>query len=303
MNSESIEHLFETHRRHLLGLAYRMLGSVHDAEEVVQETFLRVQSTEDFHAIENPRAWLTRVCSRICLDRMKKLSTKLETYPGQWLPEPFVEAQDSVDLDETLSMALLVGMQALTSKERATFLLNDIFDFSFSEVADTLELNAAQCRQLAVRARKKIRQTRSSRPPNPSRQSEIIQAFLNAIRSGDAETLQEILAEDVKLQSDGGGKVLAVPYPIVGVDKVRTFLVRIFLPVQRGLPMRSSVRWFNGAPGLLLEFDEHPSNAIQLHVVGGKVQEIFIQRNPDKLCGFGRPKQLTISGSDDDGDI
>ncbi len=280
--SSMIEQYFETHRRHLIGLAYRMLGSVHDAEEVVQETFLRFQSA-DGEELENPRAWLTRVCTRICLDRMKRLSSKLEKYPGQWLPEPYIEPEDQASLDETLSMALLVGLHALSPKERAVFLLHDIFDFRFAEIADTLDLTPTNCRQLAVRARRRVRQARKSSKLNSIELTDITQAFLRAIHEGDTETLQDILAEEVKLRSDGGGKVAAVPYPLLGRHKVQTFLLRVFSSIAKGEPVRSSTRWFNGAPGLLLEVDDQPATAIQLHIEEGKIMAIFVQRNPDKM--------------------
>ncbi len=281
-NADSKMDYFDRYRSYLIGVAYRMLGSVHDAEEVVQDTFLRYEASGKLN-LENPKAWFTRVCTRICLDRMKRISAKLEKYPGQWLPEPYVESEDRAAIDETLSIALLLGLRSLSSKERAVFLLYDIFDYNFTEVADTLELSAASCRQLAVRARRKIRQTRSDQRPNRDDISAITAAFLRAIREGDAETLQSVLAEDVKLFSDGGGKVSAVPYPLMGRDKVQTFLMRIYLPYRQGKALRTRSRWFNGAPGLVIEPEGEASSAFQLEIDAGRIRSIFVQRNPDKL--------------------
>ncbi|MCA9166574.1 MAG: RNA polymerase sigma factor SigJ [Planctomycetales bacterium] len=280
-NSSSSQY-FAEYQRYLTGVAYRMLGSVHDAEEVVQETFLRYESSGQI-VLEAPKVWFTRVCTRICLDRIKRLSTRREQYPGQWLPEPFIESEDQVTIDETLSMALMIGLSSLSSKERAVFLLHDIFDYNFNEIAATLELTTASCRQLAVRARRQIRQARSSQRPAASELDRITQTFLQAIRDGDAAALQQVLAEDVRLLSDGGGKVSAVPYPLSGRDKVHTFLMRIYLPYQNGKPLIVRACWFNGAPGLLMESAGEAASALQLDIEAGRIRSIFVQRNPDKL--------------------
>ena len=274
---------FESYNRHLVGLAYRMLGSVEDAEEVAQETFLRYQTAGE-PDLENPRAWLTRVCTRICLDRIKSLSNKLEEYPGQWLPEPYVEPMEQASIDETLSMALMVGLQELSSTERAVFLLHDIFDYSFTEVADSLDLSASNCRQLAVRARKKIKGVRSSRQREVGQLERISHVFVQALRDGDPHALQEVLAEDVQIRSDGGGKVPAMSYPLLGRDKVQTFLLRVFLGFGDLEGTRVTITWFNGAPGIIFEAPGYPPSVYQLEVDDSdRIAEIFVQRNPDKL--------------------
>ena len=283
LNDAMASEYFHTYNRLLVGLAYRMLGSVDDAEEVAQETFLRYQSAGE-PDLENPRAWLTRVCTRICLDRLKRLSRQLENYPGQWLPEPFVEPVQRADIDETLSMALLVGLRELSSTERAVFLLHDIFDYRFAEVADALQLSPSNCRQLAVRARKKIKHVRGGQNKNLAELQHIADIFIQAIRDGDAQALEEALAENVQLKSDGGGKVAAVGYPLIGRHKVQTFLLRIFLPLPDWESVVVQTKWFNGAPGIVLQLEGHSASAYQLQIgEDGRITNIFVQRNPEKL--------------------
>ncbi|MAT72285.1 MAG: RNA polymerase sigma factor SigJ [Planctomycetaceae bacterium] len=272
----------ETHRQRLVGLAYRMLGSVDDAEEAAQEAFLRYQAA-GAPDVDNLQAWLTRVCVRICLDRIKRSAATQEVYPGQWLPEPFVDAENRAAIDETLSMALLVGMRQLSAAERAVFLLHDIFDYRFAEVADILDLSADNCRQLAVRARRKIR--RPERAPRSSSEEfdRVTGAFLAAVRDGDIDRLRDLLAENVRLTSDGGGQVSAAPRPIAGRDKVATFLHRVFAPARKSAVLRETPVHFNGAPGVLLTAEGHSPSAYHLEIDDGRIVGIFVQRNPDKL--------------------
>src|SRR6188474_3215651 len=237
---------FEPHRRRLLGLAYRMLGSMADAEDAVQETYLRWHGA-DRNNVSEPRAFLMTTTTRICLDMLTSARARHEEYVGPWLPEPVLDtaalAPDSrTELAEDLSIALLLTLDRLSPLERAAFLLHDVFDFSFSEVATALERSAPACRQLAARARAHVRATRprgATPPPARSGQvdeqhAKLMSAFAAATASGDLDALTQMLASDVRIVTDGGGKVRSALDVIEGADRAARFLVE----VTRNAPAR-----------------------------------------------------------------
>jgi RNA polymerase sigma-70 factor (ECF subfamily) len=285
---------FEPFRRRLLGLAYRMLGSLADAEDAVQETYLRWHST-DRDKVVDPRAFLMTTTTRICLDMLTSARARREEYVGPWLPEPVVDtaalAPDSrTELAEDLSIALLLTLDRLSPLERAAFLLHDVFDFSFDEVASTLERNAAACRQLAARARTHVREVRPrglAAPPPPSdeidaKHTQLMSAFVAATRSGDLNVLTQLLARDVRVVTDGGGKVSAALNVIDGADRASRFLVGA---TRKGWREDFTLRFaiINGLPGVILDAPEGPVQTSAFEIEGNVIRAIYVVRNPDKL--------------------
>ncbi len=285
---------FEPHRRRLLGLAYRMLGSMAEAEDAVQEAYLRWHDTNR-DIVNEPRAFLMTTTTRICLDVLKSARMKREEYVGPWLPEPITDtaslAPDAqTELAEDLSVALLLALARLSPLARAAFLLHDVFDYSFSQIADALDRNEAACRQLASRARTRVREARPKglTPPRGAtksidpRHQELLSAFISASRSGDVERLTRMLASDARLVTDGGGKVPAALNVIEGNDRIAAFLAGV---VRKGFTDDMSLRFevVNGLPGLLIV---GPNGLVQTNAFefdGDAVTAIYIVRNPDKL--------------------
>jgi RNA polymerase sigma-70 factor (ECF subfamily) len=284
---------FEPHRRRLLGLAYRMLGSMAEAEDAVQEVYLRWHDT-DRDSVGDPRAFLMTTTTRISLDVLKSARVRREEYVGPWLPDPVTDTASlapdvQTELAEDLSVALLLALDRLSPLERAAFLLHDVFDYSFSQVADALGRNEAACRQLASRARAHVRETRPQGviPPRASsaidpKHEKLLSAFLNASRSGDIAALTRLLASDVKVVSDGGGKVPAALKVIEGADHVAAFLVGV---VRRGWTDDMTLRFatINGLPGLLMSGPDGLVQTNAFEFEGDAVKAIYAVRNPDKL--------------------
>jgi RNA polymerase sigma-70 factor, ECF subfamily len=285
---------FEPHRRRLLGLAYRMLGSMAEAEDAVQEAYLRWHDA-DRAKVAEPRAFLMTTTTRICLDVLKSARVRREEYVGPWLPDPVIDtaalAPDAqTELAEDLSVALLLALDRLSPLERAAFLLHDVFDYSFTQVADALGRNEAACRQLASRARARVRDARpagaiparaaaSSVDP---RHAELLSAFITASRSGDVATLTRLLASDARVVTDGGGKVPAALNVIEGTDRVAAFLVGV---VRKGWTNDMSMRFdtINGLPGLILSGPQGLLQTNAFEIEDGQIKAIYVVRNPDKL--------------------
>ena len=227
---------FETHRNYLHALAYRMLGSITDAEDMVQDTYMRWQKA-DQSEIGSLQAWLTQVCTRLCLDRLKSAQRQREVYPGEWLPEPYLDGEhvDPVELDESLSIALMCAIEKLKPAERAAFLLHDVFSYSHSEVAAILSISQPNSRQLVSRARRHLQSPKSVNKPNPETVERITEAFFQAVKAGDMQQLKSLLADEVVLHADGGGKAKAAIQPIEGAHSVATFMIRVapLEPIER----------------------------------------------------------------------
>lgn len=279
---------FEERRRALLRLAYRMLGSQADAEDIVQEAYLRWHAA-DHAGIDSPRAFLTAVVTRLCLDHLKSARVKRETYVGAWLPEPLVErAGDTGDpladraLAEDLSVALLLTLERLSALERAAFLLHDVFDLDFTAVAGILGRSPASCRQLAHRARAHVRATPRRFPTSPDAAEALTQAFLAASQRGDADALKSLLSGGVELLSDGGGKRQAALNPIRGADRVVRFLVGIARKFRTGRE-RHRLLTINGLPGILTVEPDGSLQTTTLEIDGERIGAIYVVRNPDKL--------------------
>jgi len=286
---------FEPFRRRLLGLAYRMLGSMADAEDAVQETYLRWHKA-DRDNVSDPRAFLMTTTSRICLDMLTSARARREKYVGPWLPEPVLDtaalAPDShTELAEDLSIALLLTLDRLSPLERAAFLLHDVFDFSFSEVANALERSEAACRQLAARARAHVRDTRPRGATTPSsarsgqvdaKHAELISAFIAATRSGDLRGLTQLLASDVRVVTDGGGKVQAALNVLEGADRSARFLIGA---ARKGWREEYTLRFavINGLPGVIVDSPEGPVQTSAFEIEDGVVRALYVVRNLDKL--------------------
>ena len=289
---------FEPYRRRLLGLAYRMLGSMADAEDAVQETYLRWHGA-DRDNVSDPRAFLMTTTTRICLDMLTSARARREEYVGPWLPEPVVDtaalAPDSrTELAEDLSIALLLTLDRLSPLERAAFLLHDVFDFSFSEVATALERSEAACRQLAARARAHVRAARprgATAPPARSgeidaKHAQLMSAFVAATQSGDLNALTQLLASDVRVVTDGGGKVGAALNVIDGADRAARFLVDVTRK-RPGAWWREdfTLRFatINGLPGVIVDAPEGPVQTAAFEIEGDVIRALYVVRNPDKL--------------------
>ena len=284
---------FEPHRRRLLGLAYRMLGSMADAEDAVQETYLRWHGA-DRDKVSDPRAFLMTVATRICLDMLTSARARREQYVGPWLPEPVLDtaalAPDSrTELAEDLSIALLLILDQLSPLERAAFLLHDVFDFSFSVVATAMERSEAACRQLAARARAHVRAVRPRGAAAPLRSGEIdakraqlLSAFVAATQAGDLNRLTQLLASDVRVVTDGGGKVPAALNVIDGADRVAQFLVSV---TRKGWREDFTLRFatINGLSGVVVDGPEGPVQTAAFEIEGDVIRALYVVRNPDKL--------------------
>ncbi len=283
--------IFEQHRGTLEGIAYRMLGTLDEARDVVQDTYLKFDEA-DLGGLKNPRAWLITVCSRLALNQLRSARARRELYVGEWLPEPFpqpvaADPDSRAELDETISVALLMALEKLTPAERAAFLLHDVFDLSFDEIADTLQRTSASCRQLASRARKRMRYDKPRFRSSPAEHRRLLAGFFDAAREGDLQRFSSLLADGVELYSDGGGKVAALPRALRGAADVASFLVAVFGDLRsKNVPVRAISKWLNGFPGLLVLEDGVPATAITLEVSAGRIHRIFAVRNPDKLKAF-----------------
>ncbi len=274
---------FDPLRPRLARIAYRMLGSVADAEDIVQDAFLRWLDT-DRDQVREPEAFLRRVVTRLCLDQLKSARARRETYVGPWLPEPVVEEEDAV---EDVTLPLMMALERLSPLERAAFLLHDVFGVSFDEVGETIGREPAAARQLASRARTHVRAARPRYDMPKEKGLEIAAAFFAASRSGDMTAFRGLLADDVATWSDGGGKVHAGLRPIHGIEnmiKLYTSLARFFMKKpSRVLRYARS----NGLPGFVSIEPDGLLQTTALAIEDGKITGIYVMRNPDKLAHLG----------------
>ncbi|MEU8888704.1 RNA polymerase sigma-70 factor [Streptomyces sp. NPDC048442] len=283
--------LFEEHRHVLTGVAYRMLGRVADAEDVVQEAWLR-WSAEGREDVRAPRAYLVRITTRLAIDRLRHVQSRREAYVGPWLPEPFetdfgVTAPDTAEqavLAESVSLAVLVVLESLSPLERAVFVLREAFGFPYGEIATALDKSDAAVRQLAGRARKHVDERKPRYDVDPVQQRDLTERFLAAATGGDLGELLSLLAPDARLIGDGGGKS-KVPLRIVeSADKVARFLIGV---AQKAIPgMEVRLTELNGGPAVLILANGEPDGVFQLDVADGLIQCVYIVRNPDKLTAL-----------------
>jgi RNA polymerase sigma-70 factor (ECF subfamily) len=294
---DSPEDPFVTHRGLLFTVAYEMLGSAADAEDVLQESWLRWdarnETTGDRDEVRDPRAYLVRIVTRQSLNRLRTLQRQRETYVGPWLPEPLITAPDvleDVELAESVSFAMLLVLETLSPLERAAFVLREVFGFEYDEIADATDRTPAAIRQLVARARNHV-QARRPRFERPREIEEITARFFAAAADGEIQPLLDLLAPDVVLLSDGGGKKQAALRPLHGADKVARWIIG----VTRKTPVVDA-KWVvaNGNVSLLLYADGELDSAGTVYAVDGKITEIYLVRNPDKLTGIGIPREIGL---------
>ena len=292
---------FDRNRRLLFSVAYQMLGSVADAEDVVQDTWLR-WSAAGRDDVADPRAYLVQITTRLALDRLGSARARRESYVGPWLPEPLLtggtsvasapqgpEPEDAAELGEMVSLALLVVLETLSPAERAVFVLREAFGMSTAEVAGALGRTEAAVRQMAHRAREHVHARQPRFDADRRAQREVTERFLAAVGGGDIEALLAALGPDVVLISDGGGKASAARRPITGADRVARFLVGI---AEKGgaIPgLRIEVAEVNGLPAIVGWVGAEPFGSISLAVADGRVEQVLVVVNPDKLAGLVLP--------------
>jgi RNA polymerase sigma-70 factor (ECF subfamily) len=272
---------FEAERPRLLRLGYRMLGSVSEAEDVVQEAWLRWAARAE--NVDTPAAYLTRIVTRLCLDQLKSARARRETYVGAWLPEPLMGTTESEEaIADDVTLTLMLAMERLSPLERAAFLLHDVFDMALTDVATTLGREPAAVRQLASRARKHVQHARPRFTLKATEADQIARAFFSAARDGDTVALSALLARDVEIHSDGGGKVIAFRNVVRGIDRA----LRLFAGLRRkysSAPTLLRTATINGLPGYISIDRGDVLQTTALEVRDGRIMGIYIVRNPDKL--------------------
>ncbi|MET7694779.1 RNA polymerase sigma-70 factor [Streptomyces sp. NPDC005483] len=288
MATDTETDVFEEHRPVLLGVAYRMLGRVTDAEDVVQEAWLR-WSAADRSEVREPRAYLVRVTTRLAIDRLRQVKARGETYVGPWLPEPYVtdfgdtvpDTAEQAVLADSVSLAVLVVMESLSPLERAVFVLREAFGYPYADIAAMLDRGEPAVRQLAGRARRHVDERRPRYEVDPVRRRDLTERFLAAAGGGDLEGLMSLLAPDVRLVGDSGGKTKAPLRVLESADHVGRFLVGV---AGKGVV---DITWrfleLNGGPAVLVLSGGKPDSVFQLDVLDGRIQSVYIIRNPDKL--------------------
>ncbi|PZD71782.1 ECF RNA polymerase sigma factor SigJ [Acaryochloris thomasi RCC1774] len=278
---------FQQYQSLLFGIAYRMLGTIMDAEDMVQETFLRWQRASN-NQVQSPKRYLTTIVTRLCIDRLRSAQVKREQYIGPWLPEPIVtSAADpaaKAEQADSLSMAFLVLLERLSPIERAVFLLREIFDYDYNTIGLIVEKSPSNCRQIARRAKQRIHDVRSRFSTSPHQREEITQQFLRACEQGDLQGLLNLLADDITLYSDGGGKVVAALKPLHRNVKVARFLLAINRRQQRlGLYSEAQFIQVNSQSGLLYTTANTIDSVMAFDVAQGHIQTLYFVRNPEKL--------------------
>lgn len=286
MTGQQAVTVFENLRPRLTRLAYRMLGSLTEAEDVVQDAYLRWHRT-DRAAVREPAAFLTRVVTRLCLDVKGSARARRETYVGPWLPEPIIERfggtdEAEIDTDE-LTFSLMVALESLSPLERAAFLLHDIFGQSFEAVAETIDREEAACRQLAARARAHIRAQQPRYALTRQQGRALAEAFFQASTSGDTGKLQALLARDVVIHADGGGRVVATINPIRGLEKAGRLYAGLASKPAAGAAQLIDIVSIDGLPGFIARDRWNVLYTTALEIVDGKIRAVYVTRNPDKL--------------------
>jgi RNA polymerase sigma-70 factor (ECF subfamily) len=279
---------FNEHRGQLFGIAYRMLGSVSEADDMVQETWLRWQK-QDAAEIRSAKSWLIATITRLCIDQLRSARRTREEYYGVWLPEPLVETpapspEEAAVRADSLTMAFMLMLETLSPTERAVFLLREVFDYDYADIASTVGKSEANCRQILRRAKAQFDVTPPASPPD-DRARRVVERFMKASETGEVGELLALLTEDATIYSDGGGRVSAAGKPVRGAQQVSKFLVGI----QPRLPADTVLRFvqINGRPGVLMSSGGELYNAACFDIEGERVRNIYIVRNPDKLRHVG----------------
>ncbi len=281
---DTVIETFDRHRPLLFSIAYRMLGSVMEAEDVMQEAYLRWQGVSG-DEVRSPKSYLSAVVTRLCIDQLRSAKSRREQYVGPWLPEPLLtdsvaDAADTAVLDESLSMAFLVLLESLTPTERAVFLMREVFSYEYQEIARIVDKSESNCRQIARRAREAVAARRPRFDVSKEQEDRLIRRFVETCVGDDMEGLLGLLSEDITLWSDGGGRVRAALNPIRGSEKVSRFLFGI-LGKTPGFSIRMAS--INGQTGIIGYVDGHPIGTVTLDIVGDLIEGIRIVVNPEKL--------------------
>ncbi|WP_327656329.1 RNA polymerase sigma-70 factor [Streptomyces sp. NBC_00483] len=282
---------FVTHRSLLFTVAYEMLGSAADAEDVLQESWLR-WAEADRTEVRDPRAYLVRIVTRQSLNRLRTLSRRREDYVGQWLPEPLLtspDVADDVELAESVSIALLTVLETLGPTERAVFVLREVFDVPYGEIAEAVGKSPATVRQIARRARDHVAARQPRIKVARTEQQAVVERFLAALRTGNLQGLMEVMAPDVVMIADGGGRVAAALAPLIGVDVVAKLLASAQAKVTE---LTATPAWFNAAPSARIEFDGVPA-AVSVVVKDARITHIYVVRNPAKLTRIDEEANLS----------
>jgi RNA polymerase sigma-70 factor (TIGR02957 family) len=285
------EDVFAAHRSLLFTVAYEMLGSASDAEDVVQEAWLRWADI-DQDVVREPRAYLIRIVTRQALNRLRTVARRREEYVGEWLPEPLVTGPDvaaDIELAESLSIAMLTVLETLAPAERAVFVLREVFETPYDEIAEAVGKSPAAVRQIAHRARDHVAARRPRMPVSTSEQQEAVDRFLAAVRHGDLQQLLDVLAPDVLVLSDGGGLAPAARRPIMGAERVAAFIVG----AARAANFEAKAVWLNGSPGGRIDIGGQVSTALSLSVENGRITRIYAIVNPQKLARLDEVATLT----------
>lgn len=279
--------IFEIHRPTLFRLAYSMLGRIAPAEDAVQEAYIRWQK-QNIEQIKSPKAFLSTVVSRLCLDEIKSARSRREQYIGPNLPEPFLSAEsetpeEKMELTESLSMAMLVVLDQLTPVQRAVFILREVFDYDYASVAKMIDKSESHCRKIAQRARDQIHDNKPQFERNSVEQHKLVKTFIEAVQQGDLSEIESMLADEAILYSDGGGKVTAARKPVAGADKIAKFLVGIQKKGLKDADWWIEFKDINGEPGMIIWFEGEIYNVWTFHVENREIQSIYVVLNPDKL--------------------
>ncbi len=279
------EATFEAHRPLLFSIAYRMLGSVSEAEDVMQDAWLRAR--QDEHAdVHSPRGYLTTIVTRLCIDHLRSAERTRMEYPGPWLPEPLTEPnQESAELASSLTTAFLVLLERLAATERAVFLLREVFDLDFDEIARSVGKSEANTRQILARARGRLRESRPRFTVSRGESEEIVQRFRHACVTGSVEELMAVLQADATLVADGGGKVAAATRPVLGADRVAKFVLG-YAGKMHWSESDLQLVTINGVSGLLLRHPTSGTGTYSFDIADGRIRAIYVVRNPDKLRWF-----------------
>jgi RNA polymerase sigma-70 factor, ECF subfamily len=288
--SEDAAAAFSPLRPTLMRVAYRMLGSVADAEDIVQEAYLRWMKVNGSE-VREPEAFLRRTVMHLCLDQLKSARHQRETYIGPWLPDPLVDEEDGEDV----TLPLMLALERLSPLERAAFLLHDVFGVGFDEVAETIQRDPASCRQLAARARTHVRESRPRYAVEKQRGLELAEAFYAASRSGDMTTLGAMLAADVSLHADGGGRRPAAPEPLLGYDAVMKLFELLSSLFTKDDSKLIRLGFVNGLPGFVTREVDGEFSTTALEIENGKVAAVYVVRNPDKLRHLHSSQGMTPS--------
>ncbi len=283
---------FVTHRSLLFTVAYEMLGSGADAEDVVQESWLRWAGV-DRDEVRDPRAYLVRIVTRQALNRLRTVARRREEYVGEWLPEPLLTSPDvaeDVEFAESVSIAMLTVLETLAPAERAVFVLREVFDVPYADIAAAVDKTQAAVRQIAHRAREHVAARRPRIQVDRAEQREVVDRFLAALRTGDLQVLLDVLAPDVVLVADGGGEVAAVRRPVVGRDRVATLLSRFRTIAQDAMV---GTMWLNGAPAGRIDLAGELDTAVSVVVADGRITHIYAIRNPHKLARLDEEATLS----------